>query len=124
MMLAQHLLQDLWRGRGQALRGEGLHGLAVLAVVYRQFCPPDVVGLLRGGRGRGLMSGEGSTIGHGLRPQGRQVPFRPSFEAGLDPTQNLTPTQTMSSGRADQHALSQHEEPGPQGEIRWGVYDG
>ena len=131
-MLAQHLLQDLWRGHGQALGGEGLDGLAVqalggdgldglavLAILYSEFCPPDVVELLRGGRGRSLMPGEGLIISHGLRPQGSQVPFRPSLEAGLDPKQNLTPMQMMSSGRAGQHTLSQHEESGPQGEIRW-----
>ena len=106
-ILAQHLLQNL---HGQALGSEGLDGLAVLDILYSEFCPSDVVGLLRGGKGRGLMPGEGSTIDHGLRPQGSQVPFRPSLEAGLGLKQNFMPTQTMSSGRAGQHTLSQHEE--------------
>lgn len=30
----------------------------------------------------------------------------------------------MTSGRAGQHTLSQHEEPRPQGKISWGAYNG
>ena len=47
-MLHKHLLQDFRRGSGQANRGKGLDGFALLANLKFQLCPPDVTAPLRG----------------------------------------------------------------------------
>ena len=69
-MLAQHLLQDLWRGHGQAVGGEGLD---VLAILYSEVFPPDVMVLLRGGRGI-KRPDAGRGFDHRPRPQTTRQP--------------------------------------------------
>ena len=46
-VLVHHLPQDLSRGSGQTVRGQGLDGSAVLAILNSQLSSPDVVTPLR-----------------------------------------------------------------------------